>query len=163
MIHKALEFISSTLDHFLENQFSLKETKVIVNRIINADGTIPSENENKMVLTVVNITEGPDLKSNPMIKAGTATQTGRNSYQLSVLISSNFSNYAESLKFLDTAVHFFQTTAVFNAASFSDFPAEINNLHIDLYPASNEETHHIWTSTGAKYQPSVVFRVRVIL
>jgi Pvc16 N-terminal domain len=162
MIQKALQFINDNLNDFLKNKMALKENIVILNNIANINGTVPLQNQNKIVLTLFNLSEEQIIQSRFPISPNSINQTRKRNCSFHLLLSSYFDNYAEALKLLDAAHKYFYENAVFNAISFSNFPAGLENVQISLHSTTAEELHHIWASVGAKYLPSLIYKVRVL-
>ena len=55
MINEALQFIVQALNQALKNNFHADEDLVVMNNVIQTDGTIPLINQNKIVLSLINI------------------------------------------------------------------------------------------------------------
>ena len=99
----------------------------------------------------------PELKINLYVLI-TANYTGSEN-------ESNEANYIEGLKQLSNELSFFQQKAVFTPANSPLLAAEapnISKLIVELYPHSFETLYNFWTVVGAKYLPSVLYRLRVV-
>jgi len=166
MIGNALQFTASVLDQFIKNKFGLDESKVMLNCLIETNGSIPQRNQNKVVLSLINVekeTNQPFYA--PMQPAGSKVFADMNPYQrfnLDVLISLNFDNYDETLKFLDVVLLFFQAHPGLNATSFPLMPSGLGKLEFDVEKITYREMQNLWTAMGAKYQPSVIYKMRLI-
>ena len=55
MIQTALVFIKKKLDQFLVTRFELDESVTVLNYLISPDGSYPKKNQNKMVITLINL------------------------------------------------------------------------------------------------------------
>ena len=166
MITQALQFTSDVLDQYLKNQFSPDESKVSLNNLIDPDGTVPLINQNKLVLSLINI---DNETSRPYYIRTEKTQDGQFSninlserFNLYILFSSNFDDYKEGLKFLNAAILFFQVHTCLDVATYPQMPGELNKLEFDIEKITYHQMHSLWTSMGAKYQPSVIYRMRLI-
>jgi Pvc16 N-terminal domain len=166
MIMSALQFTNDVLDQYLKNKFSLDDRKVILNNIIDSNGSIPLANQNKVVLSLINIekeTSKPFYQRNQKLVNGNfADVNPAERYNLDVLITSNFDDYAETLKFLNAAIQFFQTNVSLDSSGFSNIPKGINKLEFDIEKISYHQMHSLWTAMGAKYQPSVIYKMRLV-
>jgi len=166
MISKALQFTNDILDQFLRNRFSLDESKVVLNTLIEANGSIPQKNQNKVIISLINIekeTSRPFFNRNQKLDNGNYADIYQSErYNLDVLISSNFDDYTEALKFLNASILFFQINPAIDASSFSNMPTGINRLELDIEKISYHQMHSLWTAMGAKYQPSVIYKMRLI-
>ncbi len=166
MIRPALHFVSTALNQFVKNKLGLDEDTVVLNHIIESDESEPLENKNKVVITLINIeyqTLKPYYISNKRLENESyASLSPSQSFNLDILISSNFDDYSESLKFLGTAMLFFQIHPVFNAVNFSTLPEGVNKLELDVEQINYTEMHNLWSAMGAKYRPSIVYKTRMV-
>jgi len=167
MIDKALNFLLDELNSFLGRRFQSNENAAVLSSLVNPDGTIPLPIENKIILTLANIEresmaangggqpgflEGPRSRASPPLNLN-----------LYVLVAANFgNNYAESIKFLSNAVAFFQAKPVFTAQGSAMFPRELERLSFELVNLDFSLLNNLWAALGAKYLPSVVYKVRMV-
>lgn len=160
MTYPALQFISEILNDFLKKKLNTNESKVILNRVVNADGSPPKENDNKIVFTLINIEEEISLQQTAL-KVNTTNKIGKNFHTIYILVHSNFEYYAESLELLDFTIDFFIENPIFNEASSPNFPVELERVRLEPINLTIEQICSLWSSIGAKYQPSVLYRVRI--
>ena len=166
MINEALQFTCDMLDQFLKNRFGLNESIVLLNNLIESNGSIPQANQNKVVISLINI-EKETLKA--FYQRSTRLPDGNYSdvkpserYNLILLISANFDNYNETLRFLNDVIVFFQANVVLDAAVSSNIPPGINKLEFEVEKISYHQMHSLWTAMGAKYQPSIIYKMRLL-
>lgn len=166
MINKALQFTNDVLDQFLKNKFGLDDSKVVLNNLIDSNGTLPPINQNKVVISLINIekeTAKPYYERNQRTGAGNFSEINpAERYNLNILISSNFDDYSETLRFLNAVILFFQVNVVLDAASFSSIPAGLSRLDFEIEKITYHQMHNLWTAMGAKYQPSVIYKMRLV-
>jgi len=168
MIDKALAALSHDLNTYLKALFELAANEKAVSLchvVSNENGalTIP---EKSLGFTLINVEEervtraqqghsltpdGRVLHLNPEIKLN-----------LFVLVAAHFPDYETGLKFLSGAVRFFQGKGVFTPANTPELDPSIVRLIVELNTLNLEQQHHLWGLLGAKYLPSVVYRVRMI-
>lgn len=167
MIDKSMNFIVGELNNAMLSRFHSNENLAILSSISNPDGTLPPAIENKIVLSLINVEREAAANGGswPM-RAGTEN-SGRVSPPLSLnlllLITASFSsNYAEALKFLGSTMGFFQGKPSFNAQNSSGFPPEMEKLTMELVNLSIQEINNVWAILGAKYMPSVVYKMRML-
>ena len=166
MIDKALEFTCEVLGRFLRNRLSPDEDKLVLNTIIDPDGTVPKENQNKLVLTLINI----DNETNrPFYVRNEKTANDQYSniniserFNLYILISANFDDYREGLKFLNMAILFLQAHTRLDIQEYPQMPSGLTRLELDIEKITYHQMHSLWTSMGAKYQPSVIYKMRLV-
>lgn len=166
MLSKALQFTNDVLDQFLRNRFGLDESRVVLNNLIESSGSIPQINQNKVVISLLNIekeTAKPFYIRNQKLASGNyADINPAERYNLDLLISSNFDDYSETLKFLNAAILFFQVNNSLDATSFSTLPHGLDKLEFEIEKITYHQMQSLWTAMGAKYQPSVIYKLRLI-
>jgi len=167
MITKALQYTCDALDQFLRNRLSLDEKKVLLNNVVDSNGSIPPANQNMLVISLINIekeTSRPyyHIRNQKMANGNFSDINPPERYNLDILVSSSFDDYGESLKFLDTAILFFQMNILLDPTSFSNIPDGLNKLHFDNEKITYHQMHSLWTAMGAKYQPSVIYKMRLV-
>jgi hypothetical protein len=166
MIAQSLQFTRDVLDQFLRNRFDLDESKVIMNNLIESNGSIPQSNQNKVVLSVINI-EQETLKAyygrNKMLAGGNyADRSPSERFNIDLLICANFDDYAETLRFLDAVILFFQVHSYLDANAFSTIPPGLTRLEFDIEKINYVQMQGLWTAMGAKYLPSVLYQMRLM-
>jgi hypothetical protein len=168
MIDKAITFIVGELNNLLSARFQSNENMAILSSLSNPDGTVPTGIESKIVLTLINVErEGTASGGNWPARAGAINHDRLSpplGLNLVLLVTASFgANYAEALKFLSTVLGFFQARPSFNAQNSAGFPRELEKLSMELVNLSTHEVNNIWSILGAKYMPSVVYKVRMLL
>jgi len=166
MLMKSLQFTATVLDQYIKNKYQLDESKVILNNVIDSNGAIPTKNENKIVVSLINIeqeTLQPFYIRNQKLANGNYGDLNPSQrFNLDLLVTSNFDDYNESLKFLNAVIQFFQSYVVLDATNFSNIPTGLNKLEFEIEKLNYNQMHSLWTAMGAKYQPSIVYKTRLI-
>lgn len=166
MISTALKFSSQSLNQFLKNSMELDEDKVVLNNLIENNGELPQSNQNKVVVSLINIEQETARpyrnRTIPLNNGNYADVSLSERYNLYVLISSNFDDYEETLKFLDAVILFFQINPCLDSRNFSNIPAGLTKVEFDIEKIAYHQMHSLWTAMGAKYQPSVVYKMRLV-
>lgn len=167
MIQESLHFLQNTLNQFMKNSFDLDEESVIVNQVIDPDGSIPEKNQNKLVISLIHIeqeTARPFHTRNQKLANGNYMDKPIDQrYNLFILVVPNFDDYNESLKFLNASLKFFQIHAALDAISYSTIPKGVGRLEFEFQKhVDYMETYNLWSALGAKYQPSVVYKMKLI-
>lgn len=168
MIDKALEFITTYINKELTLIFGLTDEKVVAGNLINLDGTLTDNIENKVVISLINI-ENETFAKNP----GTYIQKGENQYSkidppvylnLYLLFAANYTstNYLESLKMLSASIAALQANSSFERSDFPDMDPSIDRLTMEIHNVPINELSHIWSGIGAKYVPSIIYKMRML-
>lgn len=167
MILKALQFTNRTLNQFLKNKFGLSDDVVVTNKIIDQNGTVPIENQNKVIITLIHV-EQETVKSfyrkNKQLNDGNYENKPLDErYNLYLLVAPNFEQYNETLKFLNATIQFFQIKGVLDANTSSKIPKGISRLEFEFEKGDGYlQMHNLWSALGAKYQPSVIYKMRLV-
>ena len=154
MIHEALEFTADALNQFLKNKFAVNENKVLVNNLIETDGCVPIINQNKLIISLISITTESALT----LKEKTANDRSPDpgpGFNIDILLSQNFDNYMEGVKFLEAAIMFFDTNPILTGSAVNV------GLKFNMERISNEQMCNLWTAIGAKYKPAVIYKIRI--
>jgi len=80
-----------------------------------------------------------------------------------LLFSAHFSKYDEALKAISHILNFFQSRNVFDSTKYSDMDPSLQRLIFDLQTMNFEQLNHLWGALGAKYIPSVLYKMRVLV
>ena len=166
MIKDALKFIQSSLSDHLKLRFGMDDSPAILSRVIEQDGTVPNLNKNKVVLSLLNVehetarqySERYARLGHNVIREVKPSQR----FNLDLLFSACFDDYEEALVFLDATVAYFQANSSLSAQTSSKLPGGINKLNLDIERLDYNETHSLWSSLGAKYVPSLIYKVRLV-
>ncbi|MFT5654872.1 MAG: hypothetical protein ACI9XU_000586 [Arenicella sp.] len=166
MIRNALNFIKQQLDEYLSLHFDLDESAVVINSLLDLDGGVSKKNQNKVVVTMINLdhetsrqysTAQRKLNSKDIAEFSPAQY-----FNIDLLFTANFDDYEESLKFLTRTISFFQANMSFNANNLPGMPRGVSKLNFQIENSSFLETHNLWSAMGAKYQPSIIYKIRHI-
>lgn len=167
MIYETMNYISGALNQHLGTILGSNEERVVLSNLSALDG-VPSQKANeRLAMFLVNIEEESTLKN------GAWQTMNRNSSQVAygtptlylnlyTMFASVFSDYGESLKFLSYTLRYFQSKTEFTPDSSSAFPAGVSRLVFDLISMDYQTMSYVWGMIGLKYQPSVLYRVRLL-
>jgi hypothetical protein len=127
---------------------------------------LPQINQNKVVISLINVekeTSKPFYVRNLKLANGNYSDVSpAERYNLDVLVSSNFDDYSETLKFLNAIILFFQVNTSLDSSSFSNIPAGLDKLEFDIEKITYHQMQSLWTAMGAKYQPSVIYKMKLL-
>ncbi|NOS94067.1 MAG: DUF4255 domain-containing protein [Cyclobacteriaceae bacterium] len=171
MIYQALHTVTTELNNYLMGRFKMGgQQAAILNAIVNQDGTVAEHSLNKIVLSLINLEHETTMAFNPIYfqnSEKTHTQKAENlpyNFNLDVLLTAVFEapNYDEGLKFLSEAIYFFQAKNAFTVANTPQLDPHIQELSFELIKLSYHQEHSLWGAIGAKYMPSVLFKIRML-
>ena len=167
MLHNLLPIVAEELNDFLKSRFNSSEDRVILSNIVNQDGSTNSDNHNKVVCSLIKIEEETTLKSSygtTPSAGGYVAGAGSIHMNLTVIFSSIFvgKNYPEALKYLSGIIYFFQSKPVFTVNNTPGLSPNIEKIVFDITNISHHDMNAIFSMMGAKYVPSIVYRVRML-
>jgi hypothetical protein len=170
MIHSIIQLIASELNASLKQKHNAVEEHVVVSALIEQDGLAGTQIQNKIVLSVVNI--APEFKAHHgRISIGYAADKNVNSdasqnvplnYEFDILVAASFTHHVAAIKILTDAVDFFYRKPVFDSANSPQLSSEIEKVTLEGMNLTYAEKLTLWTTLGAKYIPSVLFRVKIV-
>ncbi|QRX82511.1 DUF4255 domain-containing protein [Glaciimonas sp. PAMC28666] len=165
MIEKTLTFIAAELNNFLGARYPSNEALSIVSGLINPDGSTPPGIDNRIVFSLVNIEREPAVAGAgvvPRSDGGYALQQAPLHLNLYVLLTASFADYTQALQLLSMALGYFQSRTYFDAQSSPAFPRELDRLQLELVSLSIHEMNNLFSLLGSKYQPSALYKVRML-
>ena len=165
MIYEALSCLTEEMNEFFRNKLRVNEEKVVLSGLVNQDGSIAIQGENKIIVTLVNIEKETarkgQMKNVPSIHGTRADAIQLNLY---VLFSAYFSsgNYPEALRFLSFIIAYFQQKNVFDRSNTPGLDTNIERLSFEIVDVNPDTLSNMWSTLGAKYMPSILYKVRMV-
>jgi hypothetical protein len=165
LIDRALTITTREINQFLRIRFDLNEDKILLAPLVNQDGTISIPDENKIIVSLTDISEETVVRNGSRVKSGTGSQRPDLNLNLNVLFAAYFNplNYAEALKYLSAVIGFFHAKPVFDQSSSPQLIGTgIDRLVFDIFHQDSNSKNNLWSTLGAKYMPSIAYKVRMI-
>ncbi|MEQ9405953.1 MAG: DUF4255 domain-containing protein [Cyclobacteriaceae bacterium] len=165
MVFESLKYIANDLDEHLKRKYGTAESKVKLTNILDQDGSIPETNRNKVILSLLSMEHESTVQNSQ-----NAVNTGTHYFQVNpplnfnvnIMFSCLFNQYEEGLKFLSDTIYFFQGRSLFNAQNSPGLDERIFQLTLEVIKLNYHETYNLWASLGAKYIPSIPFKLRML-
>jgi len=169
MIDDTLHIISEQLNQFLKLRFDLTENMVTLSYLVNQDGSVATEEKNKVIFSLVDISEevytnSPGQYRNSQFGEYVARPNLHLNLQVGFFAYFNPSNYNEALKFTSAVIQFFHAKPAFteqNTPALAD--RGIEKIQFEMMHLDSNTKNNLWATLGAKYMPSVVYRARAVL
>jgi hypothetical protein len=180
VIDKTLTFLTNEINEFIQNKdFRYREkTVAIVSDVVDHKGE-PTFTKRQdvtsgdfLLLTLINAEEEAIGKSQSNVYRKTDTSIEYlnpdikiNLYVLISAVSTMLETqrYTNCLKVLSYCLGFFQYKNLFDKTNSPSLPEETKKLVVELVSPTFEQQNHIWGGLGAKYQPSVLYKVRMLV
>jgi hypothetical protein len=167
MLDKAIKFLQ---ERIIADQFDGETPEPVVRGAILNEKGEPQLGAGTVGLMIANIDEERVFKAqlqkqkrtdndievaNPEIKLNFYLLVAANPGTTTV-------SYDAALRRLSEVITYFQGTSWFDK---TDYPSldPIEYLVVDLYSLSFEMQNQLWASMGAKYMPSVVYKIRLVV
>lgn len=178
MIHTCLSFLTNELNDYLKRRTGSPTVDRVYLTSVATEGGGVVIPDKSLGVSLINIEEDrvyKDQKSTLINSSGNVERLNPEiKLNLYVLISANFQNtdaedstddYVEGLKQLSWIISFFQAKNVFtpeNSPKMADFDPALTKLVVELYSYSFEQLYNFWSVVGAKYLPSVLYKIRIL-
>ena len=150
------------------------EDKVVLTNVATQEGNWAIPN-NRLGLSLINIEEERVFKEQRAVYVTRNNESEQYNPEIKlnlyVLVTSNYTSgeinadnteYLEGLKQLSYVIAFFQQKNVFNTSNSPSLDPAIGKLVVELFSYSFEQLYNFWTVIGAKYLPSILYRVRLM-
>lgn len=162
MIHNVMTLIAQQLNEFMRNELNLSEDVVVVNSLVDLKGDPNMQIENRVCLFLQRIEEEKVAKSGGFQANPGMPPPVRVS--LHIVFAANFPdpNYREALRFISLVLEFFQGRGTFDRSNAPGLPPGLDKLTFDLADLDYQEMNNLWSLIGAKYIPSLVYKVRML-
>jgi hypothetical protein len=166
MIDRALIFLRDELNTYIFSRTNATNVEVKLSKIVNDLGKYAFPDDS-IALTIFNLEEdhifkaqlpeytfvdGQNLRREPELK-----------FILHTMFAANFVNYDEAWKAISMILGFFQSHPVFQSSEFPALPVQIGRLTVELETLGVEQLNQIWAYLGAKYLPSVAYKIRMVV
>lgn len=165
MIIDALKFLAEEINKYLAQKIGVStDTRISLG---NVAFLTDSKNPNNALLSLINVEEDKVSRQHENF---TRTVTGV-TYKapplllnIYVLFSFNLSEYTESIKWLSYILQFFQFQPSFNQVTHPELEKyKIEKLVVELHSMNFEQINHLWSVSGGKYMPSVMYKVKQLI
>lgn len=168
MIDDALHIVSEQLNQFLKLRFDLTENMVSLTYIINQDGSVGTEDKNKILFSLIDIAEETYAGNNNQYRSSNFGEYVVRpdihlNLQVAFMAYFNPNNYKEALKFISAVIQFFHSKNSFtpqNTPALAD--KNIEKLQFEILHMDSNTKNNLWAMIGGKYMPSIVYKVRMI-
>ena len=179
MIEKALLFIANELNAFIGNKDYRYRNQLIarVSDLVDFKGEptfvklLNDTSADCLLLTLINIEEEIIGKAQQMYHLRPNQTVDllnpelRINLYILVTAASNKSDserYENTLRLLSFAIGCIQYKNVFDKTNSPALPDELEKLIVELVSPTFEQQNHIWASLGAKYQPSILYKIKLL-
>jgi len=172
MLHKTLRFLSEQLNTYIDqvkkSGDGIEFPFAIMQNISRLDEDT-LKTTNKLLVSLLNISEEPALKNNPdhiKIRGDQAIYGNAPlNLNLFIMVTSFMTNYENALIYLSYAINFFQGKYIFdlkNSVTEVEGLPDDFSIILDLYSLNFEQLNYVWSTLGGKQHPFVCYKIRLI-
>lgn len=166
MLDIALNFLADEFNaYLLRRTGSSSLGKVVPAAVLDDKGALAIAT-GTVSLSVVNIEEERALREQAPSRI---TVSGREmvlqpelKLNLTLLFAARMVDYPTTLKALSNVLTFFQSHPAFAGDDYPALDPRIGRIVMELYSVGPETLNQLWAAIGAKYQPSVLYRARLV-
>jgi Pvc16 N-terminal domain len=168
VIASAVTYIAGQLNQYLKRTSDSSEDVVVVSNILEQDGTLATNVNNRLVVFLVNVEKDATAQRQPNSDRhgadGRLVTYPPIYLNLYVMVAAHYGsgNYGEALKFLSAAISFFQGRPLFDRANSPDLDGRIERLVLDIENLSVHDLSNLWGVLSGHYLPSVLYKVRMV-
>ncbi len=168
MIDSALVIASQEINQFLRIRYDLNEDKVLMSSLVDQEGKVATQEENKIILTLVDVSQESTMVNGSVHReagAGFLSKQPDLHLNLYILFSAYFNsmNYAEALKYLSATIAFLHAKPILNTSNSPNLAStEIEELRFSIQHQDSNSRNNLWSTLGAKYMPSVMYKLRML-
>ncbi len=172
MIHPVLKFLAEQINAYIKEQnrtdTDITDPVVILQNISRIDDDL-LKTTNKILISLVNISEETSMKNNPdYTQVRNNLTTYKNppvNLNLYLMFTSLMTNYENALIYISLVLTFFQGKFSFNLKnSVTEIEGLPDEFHIivDLFNLGFEQLNYVWSTFGGKQHPFVCYKVRLL-
>lgn len=175
MINRILTALKDELNEFikLKDPINFGSTDIVMlSNLVDQTGALAfvgndnNQTVHKIVVTLVNVEEEKVFKDQQYFKKtaedSIITLNPEIKIQLQVLFTAYSTSYETSLLILGFVISFFQKKSVFTNQNTPSLNGLTTKATIELQTLTAEQTNHLWGYLGAKYMPSLVYKIRML-
>lgn len=165
-IRNVLEVIRQAANDWLQNIAHRGDDWVVLSSIAGHDGAISEHIDDRVVMTLYNITRENVISTHVPARAGHdgyALVKPPLHINLHIMLMANFSDrrYPEGLAAISRIIAFFQQNPCFTQQSFPALTS-VDKLTLDMENLSPVDISYAMGILGTKYLPSAFYRLRLL-
>ncbi len=168
LIGQTIGLVQSKLNQYFKNIYFDNEDKVIISNIVKQDGSPYEEAKDKLVIFLANMqaeTIVSTFSKDKYVDGNKyVTVTPPVYLNLYLLFYANYAdaNYRSGLGMISGTIYFFQQNPVFTQNSLPGLNSVIDKLTFEMVNMDIADHNYLLNLVGAKYLPSVLYKVRML-
>ncbi|TND09732.1 MAG: hypothetical protein FD123_856 [Bacteroidetes bacterium] len=166
MIDRAVSFLKDELNTYIASK-RVESDNVEITALNDYTTGSAVNIPDKIGMTVVNVEEERMFRSQaPQTINNNGTFTMANpplKVNIYILFTAHNPLHKEALTILSYVMQCFQVRNAFDNQRSPQLGESIERLMVDMYSLNFEQQNQLWASLGAKYLPSVLYKVRMLI
>ena len=166
MVDSAVKFLAGEVNLYLKRRTASDLVKVVPGGLADDSGKWAVA-EGSIGLALVNVEEERVLRAQVpdrvLVNGSQVVVQPELKLNLHLVFAARHSNYEHALRYLSLVLNFFQAHPSFTPDEYPALDASIEKLNIELLTYGPEQLNQLWAYIGAKYLPSAVYRVRMVV
>lgn len=166
-IRNVLEVLSKYCNDYLQNLDRRPDDWVALSNLVDHQGKSNEEARDKVVMSLYNITH------ETVVSTYTSAQPGIGGYSivqpplyidLHIICLANFieRSYADGLAAISRVISFFQQNPVYTHANAPELAPSVDKIQLEFTSLGPVDVNYVVGMLGAKYLPSVFYKVRLL-
>jgi hypothetical protein len=165
MIQEAMKAVAADLNAMLRRQRGDSRDRVILSHLVNQGGAGADEVEEKICMTLTQITEEKNIASlsAPQRSPDSAQRISTPvSLNLQVLFAAQYARYEVGLEMISQVIAYLHAKPLFTRGNTPAMSPGLDRLSLEMLKVSYAEQSHLWGMLGAKYTPSALYSMRML-
>lgn len=166
MLDSAVKFLADEVNLYVKRRTASDVVKVIPGGLADDSGKW-AVMEGSIGLALVNVEEERVLRSQvpdrEIVSGQQVVRQPELKLNLHVVFAVRHKEYDHALRYLSYVLTFFQAHPTFTPDEYPGLDANIEKLNLELLSYGPEQLNQLWAYIGAKYLPSAVYRVRMVV
>ena len=164
MLDTAVKFLAGEVNVYLKRRTASDLVRVVPGSVVDDNGKWAVA-DGSIGLSVVNVEEERVVRSQApdrvLLDGNLVSVQPGLRINLQLLFASRHNNYEHALRYLSYVLMFFQAHPSFTPEEYPALDPDLRKLSLELLNYGPEQLNQLWTYLGAKYLPSVVYRMRM--
>ena len=167
-ISTTLELIRQKLNGFLQRAAPENQEWVTLTNLVDHEGNALEQTKNRVVMSLIHIRPENRVVStyDPVVPSHTSAVVWAPPLYIDLYVHlyANFSdkNYSQGLVMISETISFFQQHPVFTDENLPGLDTVTNKLTFEMVSLDFADLNYLMGLLGAKYLPSVYYKVRLI-
>jgi hypothetical protein len=166
LLDVALKFLTAELNTYLLTRTDSDFGEAELCRVVDDSGKWAVK-EDHLGVSVINVEEERTVRSQlpdrVLVDGRLVTLEPELKLNLHVIVTANFKNYDQALKYISHVLTFFQSRTAFTHEQYPSLDARIDKLSAELLSLNYEQLNQIWAFLGGKQLPSVIYKIRMVV